>query len=79
MCRLPARPPAAKALDMFLHSLVEGAVAVAESRGARTLTCAHMCVEQGQGLAALHTLQRGTFPCCGASPRLLRAERLGTR
>lgn len=35
-------PAAAKALDMFLEDLVHGAVGVAEGRGARTLTTAHM-------------------------------------
>ncbi len=32
----------AKALELFLHGLVQGAARVAEGRGARTLTAAHL-------------------------------------
>ena len=38
----PTRHPAAKALDVFLHGLVEGAAGIAAARGARMLTPSHM-------------------------------------
>lgn len=41
----PTHPTtAAKALDVFLANLVEGAVRLAQERGAKALTAAHMCV-----------------------------------
>ena len=44
--RMHLFPRAAKALDEFLHALLDGAAAVAQERGAKTLTSSHLCVDE---------------------------------